>query len=223
LPGARDRACPLPGRVVMVPAYGAVRQLGRGWFACNRPTAVGAHRRSGVRVGQRLAGISAVIGDQKDRAPQSRLRAPEYGTTVYISSATLISSLALVSPCAFPLAMARARSALQGSGARADLSRANAIILLFSADVFSAETESHDPAQQPLEGRGPAQQPQHPQRRVGLAHSGEIPSLRTLQPLRHLRRRLPAFLHRPQVLVANPPVAQWCGKCVGGCYASATA
>lgn len=41
--------------------------------------------------------------------------------------------------------------------------RANAIILLFSgADVFSPETESHDPAQQPLDGRGPAQQPQHP-------------------------------------------------------------
>lgn len=57
LPGAWDRACPVPGRVVMVPAYGAVRQLGRGTGSpgeghspsmrtpgrCDRPTAARVH------------------------------------------------------------------------------------------------------------------------------------------------------------------------------------
>ena len=103
LPGAWDRACPVPGRVVMVPAYGTVRQLGRGLVRPVRVIRRRCEHQDGA-TGQRQRGCTdyAVIGDQKDRPPHSRSRAPDCRTTVYISSATPSSSLALVSPCAFP-------------------------------------------------------------------------------------------------------------------------
>jgi hypothetical protein len=97
LPGAWDRACPVPGRVVMVPAYGAVRQLGRGLV---RQRGCTDYRMFGLVIGSLGSARSLVI--RTIGPPHSRSRAPDCRTMVYISSATPSSSLALVSPCAFP-------------------------------------------------------------------------------------------------------------------------